>query len=84
MIEDSLPEGLTYKIAKYKLIERSDIKEEIKFWAAFSVSVSDKEEATIFIEKIATLNGTELRKRTKEMSASCGFLDQDHGTEIYL
>ena len=67
MIEDSLPEGLTYKIAKYKLIERSDIKEEIKFWAAFSVSVSDKEEATIFIEKIATLNGTELRKRTKEM-----------------
>ena len=67
MIEDSLPEGFTYKIAKYKLIERSEIKEEIKFRAVFSVSVSDKEEATIFIEKIATLNGTELRKRTKEM-----------------
>ena len=67
MIGDSLPEGFTYKIAKYKLIERSEIKEEIKFRAVFSVSVSDKEEATIFIEKIATLNGTELRKRTKEM-----------------
>ena len=67
MIEDSLPEGFTYKIAKYKVIERSEIKEEIKFRADFSVSVSDKEEAIIFIEKIATLNGTELRKRTKEM-----------------
>ena len=64
MIEDSLPEGFTYKIAKYKLIERSEIKEEIKFRAVFSVSVSDKEEA---IEKIATLNGTELRPRTKEI-----------------
>ena len=35
MIEDSLPEGFTYKIAKYKLIERSEIKEEIKFRAFF-------------------------------------------------
>ena len=68
MIEDSLPEGFTYKIAKYKVIERSDIKEEIKFWADFSVSVSNKEEAIIFIEKIATLNGAELRPRTKEIS----------------
>ena len=63
MIEDSLPEGFTYKIAKYTVIERSEIKEEIKFRADFSVSVSDKEEA---IEKIATLNGTELRPRTKD------------------
>ena len=39
------------KIAKYKVIERSEIKEEIKFRADFSVSVSDKEEAIIFIEK---------------------------------
>ena len=45
----------------------NDQKLKIKFRAVFSVSVSDKEEATIFIEKIATLNGTELRKRTKEM-----------------
>ena len=67
MIEDSLPEGFTYKIAKYKVIERSEIKEEIKFRADFSVSVSDKEEAIILIETIATLNGTELRPRTKEM-----------------
>ena len=68
MIEDSLPaEGFTYKIAKYKVIERSEIKEEIKFRADFSVSVSDKEEAIILIETIATPNGTELRPRTKEM-----------------
>ena len=45
------------------MIEGSEIKEEIKFRADFSVSVSDKEEA---IEKIATLNGTELRPRTKD------------------
>ena len=64
MIEDSLPEGFTYKI---ELIERSEIKEEIKFRAVFSVSVSDKEEAIILIETIATPNGTELRPRTKEM-----------------
>ena len=67
MIEDSLPEGFTYKIAKYTVIERSEIKEEIKFRADFSVSVSDKEEAIILIETIATPNGTELRPRTKEM-----------------
>ena len=49
------------------MIEGSEIKEEIKFRADFSVSVSDKEEAIILIETIATLNGTELRPRTKEM-----------------
>ena len=49
MIEDSLPEGFTYKIAKHKVIERPKIEEEIKFRADFSVSVSDKEEAIIFI-----------------------------------
>ena len=48
MIEDSLPEGFTYKIAKCKVIERSEIKEDIKFRADFSVSVSDKEEAIIY------------------------------------
>ena len=68
MIEDSLPEGFTYKITKYTVIERSEIKEEIKFRADFCVSVFDKEEAIIFIEKIATLNGAELRPRTKEIS----------------
>ena len=67
MIGDSLPEGFIYKIAKYKVIERSEIKEEIKFRADFSVSVSNKEEAIILIETIATPNGTELRPRTKEM-----------------
>ena len=67
MIEDSLPEGFTYKIAKYKVIERSEIKEEIKFRSDFSVSVSDKEEAIILIETIATPTGAELRPRTKEM-----------------
>ena len=78
MIEDSLPEGLTYKIAKYKLIERSDIKEEIKFRADFSVSVFDKEEAIIFIEKIATLDGTELRPSTKEIRK------KDFASQLFL
>ena len=67
VLEDSLPEGFTYKIAKYKVIEKSEIKEDIKFLADFSVSVSDKGEAITFNEKIAALNGTELRPRTKEI-----------------
>ena len=78
MIEDSLPEGFTYKIAKYKVIERSEIKEEIKFRADFSVSVSDKEEAIIFIEKIATLDGTELRPSTKEIRK------KDFASQLFL
>ena len=82
MIEDSLPEGFTYKIAKYKVIERSEIKEEIKFRADFSVSVFDKEEAIIFIEKIATLNGTELRPRTKEIRRK-DFASQIYNCSLY-
>ena len=54
VLEDSLPEGFKYKINKFKIIEKSEIKEEIKFQAEFVVNICDKEEATRFINSIQT------------------------------
>ena len=66
VLEDSLPEGFKYKINKFKIIEKSEIKEEIKFQAEFVVNICDKEEATRFINSIATRNDTDMRPSTVE------------------
>ena len=66
VLEDSLPEGFKYKFNKFKIIEKSEIKEEIKFQAEFVVNICDKEEATRFINSIATRNDTDMRPSTVE------------------
>ena len=43
VLEDSLPEWFKYKINKFKVIEKSDIKKEIKFQAEFVVNICDKD-----------------------------------------
>ena len=67
VLEDSLPEGYQYKINKFKIIEKSDIKEEIKFQAEVCVNICDKEEALRFIKSISTKNDTDMRPSRKEM-----------------
>ena len=43
-----------------KIIEESEIKEEIKFQAEFVVNICNKEEASRFINSIATRNDTDM------------------------
>ena len=47
-------------------IEKSEIKEEIKFQTEFVVNICDKEEASRFINSIATRNDTDMRPSTVE------------------
>ena len=60
VLEDSLPEGFKYKMNNSKIIEKSEIKEEIKFQAEFVVNICNKEEASRFINSIATRNDTDM------------------------
>ena len=59
-LEDSRPEGFKYKMNNSKIIEESEIKEEIKFQAEFVVNICNKEEASRFINSIATRNDTDM------------------------
>ena len=67
VLEDSLLEGYQYKINKFKIIEKSDIKEEIKFQAEVCVNICDKEEALRFIKSISTKNDIDMRPSRKDM-----------------
>ena len=75
VLEDSLLEGYQYKINKFKIIEKSDIKEEIKFQAEVCVNICEKEEALRFIKSITTKNDTDMRPTRKEMKRK-GFESQ--------
>ena len=45
LLIDSLPEGFKYRVKKLKIIEKSDVKEEVKFQTQIQVIICDKDEA---------------------------------------
>ena len=49
VLEDSLPEGFKYKINKFKVIEKSDIKKETKFQAEFVVNIRQCHRLTVIL-----------------------------------
>ena len=56
LLIDSLPEGFKYRVKKQKILEQSEIKEELKFKVEFEVNICDKEEALKFVQLIVAKN----------------------------
>ena len=75
LLIDSLPEGFKYRVKKQKILEQSEIKEELKFKVEFEVNICDKEEALKFVQLIAAKNDTEM-KPTRNERAFKGFVSQ--------
>ena len=75
LLIDSLPEGFKYRVKKQKILEQSEIKEELKFKVEFEVNICDKEEALKFVQRIAAKNDTEM-KPTRNERAFKGFVSQ--------
>ena len=75
LLIDSLPEGFKYRVKKQKILEQSEIKEELKFKVEFEVNICDKEEALKFVQLMAAKNDTEM-KPTRNERAFKGFVSQ--------
>ena len=53
LLINSLPEGFKYRVKKLKIIEKSAVKEEVKFQAPqIQVNICEKDEAEKFIQMI--------------------------------
>ena len=75
LLIDSLPEGFKYRVKKLKIIEKSDVKEEVKFQAQIQVNICEKDEAEKFIQMIKNKNDTEMKPTKKEIQRK-GFRSQ--------
>ena len=67
MLIDSLHEGFKYRVKKLKIIEKSDVKEEVKFQAQIQVNICEKDEAEKFIQIIKNKNEIEMKPTRKEI-----------------
>ena len=75
LLVDSLPEGFKYRVKKLKIIEKSDVKEDVKFQAQIQVNICEKDEAEKFIQMIKNKNDTEMKPTKKEIQRK-GFRSQ--------
>ena len=75
LLVDSLPEGFKYRVKKLKIIEKSDVKEEVKFQTQIQVNICDKDEAEKFIQMIKNKNDTDMKPTRKEFQRK-GFRSQ--------
>ena len=75
LLIDTLPEGLKYRVKKLKIIEKSDVKEEVKFQTQIQVNICEKDEAEKFIQMIKNKNDTEMKPTRKEFQRK-GFRSQ--------
>ena len=66
LLIDTLPEGFKYRVKKLKIIEKSDVKEEVKFQTQIQVNICDKDEAEKFIQMIKNKNDTDMKPTRKE------------------
>ena len=63
LLIDTLPEGFKYRVKKLKIIEKSDVKEEVKFQTQIQVNICDKDEAEKFVQMIKNKNDTEMKPK---------------------
>ena len=61
MLESLLPSKFQYKVKEVKILEQSEIVEEVKFHASFEANICRKEEAEEFFLYIASKNGTDMK-----------------------
>ena len=66
MLVSLLPSKFQYRVRDVKILEQSEILEEVKFHASFEVNICRKEEAEEFFSCIASKNGTEMKAPRKE------------------
>ena len=75
LLIDSLPEGFKYRVKKLNIIEKSDVKEDVKFQAQIQVNICEKDKAEKFIQIIKNKNDTEMKPTKKEIQRK-GFRSQ--------
>ena len=66
MLESLLPSKFQQKIKEVKILEQSEILEEVKFHASFEVNICTKEDPEELFFYIASKNCTEMKARRKE------------------
>ena len=57
LLIDTLPEGFKYRVKKLKIIEKSDVKEEVKFQTQIQVNICEKNEAAWFYSVLLSKPG---------------------------
>ena len=58
ILENELPEGFSYVVNRFKLLQESDIPHESKFESAFLVNICSEETANQFVREVESLTGT--------------------------
>ena len=65
-LESLLPSKFQYKIKEVKILEKSEILEEVKFHASFGANNCTKEDAEELFFYIPSKNDTEMKVSRKE------------------
>ena len=66
MLESLLPSKFKYRVKEVKILEQSEILEEVKFHASFDVNICRKVEVEELFLFIAAKNGTDMKAPRKE------------------
>ena len=66
MLESLLPSKFRYRVKEVKILEQSEILEEVKFHASFDVNICRKVEVEELFSFIASKNGTDMKAPRKE------------------
>ena len=66
MLESLLPSKFKYRVKEVKILEQSEVREEVKFHASFDVNICRKVEVEELFLFIAAKNGTNMKDPRKE------------------
>ena len=66
MLESLLPSKFKYRVKEVKILEQSEVREEVKFHASFDVNICRKVEVEELFLFIAAKNGTDMKAPRKE------------------
>ena len=72
MLESLLPSKFKYRVKKVKILEKSEILEEMKFHASFDVNICRKVDAEELFLFIAAKNGTDIYESPKKREITDG------------
>ena len=66
MLESLLPSKFRYRVKEVKILEKSEILEEVRFHASFDINICRKAEVEELFLFIAAKNGTDMKAPRKE------------------
>ena len=73
MLESLLPSKFKYRVKEVKILEQSEVREEVKFHASFDVNICRKVEVEELFLFIAAKNGPDMKAPRKEKERGMGF-----------